>query len=134
MNAHKNARTTPYIRALMVASYHSGDPVSSIAQRFGVSVNTVYKWLKRHRGAGAEGLINRSSRPKRSGRAHPDGWHQLIIWLRRELRMTAACIAEHLNLPRSTVARWMSNAGLARQRDLVDPAPIRRYQHACPGD
>ena len=32
-----------HIRALMVASYHSGDPVSSIASRFGVSVNTVYK-------------------------------------------------------------------------------------------
>ena len=118
----------------MVASYHSGDPVSSIASRFGVSVNTVYKWLKRHRQAGTDGLLNRPSKPLRAGRAHPEGWHKLVVWLRRALRMTAARIANHLNLPRSTVARWLKTLGLARQRDLDTPVPIRRYQHACPGD
>ena len=38
----QNARTTPHIRALMVNSYRSGEPVRSIAAHFSVSANTVY--------------------------------------------------------------------------------------------
>lgn len=41
---HKNARTTPAIRAEMAASHETSEALS---QRFSVSVATVYKWRRR---------------------------------------------------------------------------------------
>lgn len=41
---HKNARTTPAIRAEIASSTASA---ASLAQRFGVTEATVYKWKKR---------------------------------------------------------------------------------------
>lgn len=138
MNAHQNARTTPHIRAEIVASYHCGDAVSAIAARFCVSTTTVYKWIRRHREAGAEGLLNKPSWPKGSGgRATgiaADHWHQLIAWLRCEFRMTAAEIAERLSIPRSTIARWLKQMGMGRLRDLEVRPPERRYQRQRPGE
>ena len=49
MNAHRNARTTPYARALIVERHAAGEPVAVIATAFGIPVRTVYKWLARHR-------------------------------------------------------------------------------------
>ena len=42
--SHKNARTTPAIRAEIASSTASA---TSLAQRFGVTEATVYKWKKR---------------------------------------------------------------------------------------
>ena len=41
---HKNARTTPAVRAEIAAS---DEPASILAQRFGITEQTVYKWKKR---------------------------------------------------------------------------------------
>lgn len=41
---HKNARTTPAVRALIAAS---DETASVLAQRFGITEQTVYKWKKR---------------------------------------------------------------------------------------
>ena len=41
---HKNARTTPAVRAEIAAS---NEPASVLAQRFGITEQTVYKWKKR---------------------------------------------------------------------------------------
>ena len=41
---HKNARTTPAVRAEIAAS---DEPASVLAQRFGITEQTVYKWKKR---------------------------------------------------------------------------------------
>lgn len=41
---HKNARTTPAVRAEIAASSESA---SVLAQRFGITEQTVYKWKKR---------------------------------------------------------------------------------------
>ncbi|MDO9135214.1 helix-turn-helix domain-containing protein, partial [Hydrogenophaga sp.] len=41
---HKNARTTPAIRAEIATS---GDSAAALAQRFGITEATVYKWKKR---------------------------------------------------------------------------------------
>ena len=42
---HKNATTTPKIRALIQASVESN---VALAQRFGVSVETIARWKKRN--------------------------------------------------------------------------------------
>jgi len=47
MNAHENAGTTPYARALIVERHARGEPVGAIAAAFGISMRTVYKGLAR---------------------------------------------------------------------------------------
>ena len=44
---HKNARTTPAVRAEIAAS---AQPASVLAQRFGITEQTVYKWKRREVG------------------------------------------------------------------------------------
>ena len=56
MNSHRNARTTPYSRALIVERHAGGETVAAIAAAFGISVRTVYKWLTRYRVGGEAGL------------------------------------------------------------------------------
>ena len=56
MNIHKNARTTPRSRAMLVQRVvQERWPVSAVALAFGVSERTVYKWLARYRAEGTAG-------------------------------------------------------------------------------
>lgn len=133
-NPHQNARTTVHSRALMVSRHAAGRPVAQIAEEFGVSARTVYKWLRRHREGGAEGLVNRSCRPVHFGGAHAQHWSDVAALLRRAYRLTAAEIAERLRLARSTIARWLRQAGIGRLAWLEPQEPPRRYQRERPGE
>jgi transposase InsO family protein len=134
MNAHRNARTTPYARALIVERHGAGEPVQAIAAAFGISVRTVYKWLARYRSGGMRALETRSSAPHRPARRIGDWWQSTAAQLRRDYRMTAAEIAERLRLARSTVARWLSHMGLGRLAALEPRPPVIRYQRERPGE
>lgn len=133
MNAHKNARTTPFIRALIVSRRSAGEQMDTIARSLGISVRTVYKWLARHRQEGAAGLENRSSQPHRHGTAYAAGWRDLIVKL-RHYRMSALEIAQSLDFPRSTVAYVLKSLNLNRLNRLSPPRPVRRYERRRPGD
>lgn len=116
----------------MVARRAEGRPVAQIADELGVSSRTVWKWLRRHREGGSAALTNRSSIS-----AVPDAaraWIDIACRLRRDYRLTAAEIAAKLRLPRSTVARWLRNAGLGRLSSLEPKEPPRRYQRDRPGE
>jgi leucine-zipper of insertion element IS481 len=64
MNAHKNARTTPFGRAVMVRRVREeGWSVAAVAATFEISPRTVCKWLARFGGEGDAGLQTRSSAP-----------------------------------------------------------------------
>jgi len=53
MQLHGNAKTTPYTRELMVRRVlEQAEPVRDTAESFGVSPQTVYKWLRRYRALG----------------------------------------------------------------------------------
>ncbi len=57
MNAHKNVRTTPHNRALIVHRVlREGRTAKSVAADFGVSERTVYKWLARYRAGRGRGV------------------------------------------------------------------------------
>ncbi len=72
MNNHKNARLTPFSRALLVRRIlHEGLRPEEAAQAWVVSVRNAYKWLARFRESGAAGLENRSSRPHQTPHATP---------------------------------------------------------------
>ena len=134
MNVHRNARTTPYARALIVERHAAGETVAAIAAAFGISVRTVYKWLARYRAGGRDALETRSSAPRRFARMIDRRWQDIAVRLRRTCRLTAAGIADRLRLARSTVARWLARMGLGRLAALEPKPPVIRYQRERPGE
>jgi DNA-binding transcriptional ArsR family regulator len=50
----------------------------------------------------------------------------------RRLRMTAAEIAECLEMALSTVSRWLRRIGLGKLSRLQPPEPANRYQRSRP--
>jgi len=134
MTLHGNARTCPNSRRLLVERVMQQSwSVTTTAQAAGVSERTVYRWLKRWRQEGAQGLADRSSRPLRSPTQLPAGKVQAIRALRK-LRMTAAQIAEVLSLALSTVSLWLKRVGLGRRSRLEPPEPPNRYERRHPGE
>jgi transposase InsO family protein len=134
MNVHKNARTTPRSRALLVHRVlREHWPVSAVAIAFGVSERTVYKWLGRYRTEGLPGLRDRSSIAHRRPHALAPAWLALIRLL-RQAKLVAAEIATRLPLARSTVSAVLTRLGLNRLRYLNPPEPAQRYQWSRPGE
>jgi transposase InsO family protein len=135
MNAHKNARTTPFGRAVMVRRVREdGWTVAAAAAAFEVSARTVRKWLARFRSEGDAGLQNRSSAPRRVANKLPTPWLAMVLRLRREYRMTGEEIGDRLHLARSTVAGHLRRLGLGRLAALEPSEPVRRYNRARAGE
>jgi len=134
MNIHKNARTTPQSRALLVHRVLQEHwPVSAVAIAFGISERTVYKWLARFRAEGLAGLADRGSTAHRRPHALGAAWLALIELLRRS-RLVAAEIAARLPVPRSTVSAVLHRRGLGRLHYLNPPPPVQRYEWERPGE
>jgi DNA-directed RNA polymerase specialized sigma24 family protein len=111
MKLHGNARTCPKSRGLLVERVmRRGWSVTAAAEAAGVSERTVWRWLRRWREEGWAGLLDRSSRPRRSPRRLAAATVDAIRALRK-LRMTAAQIAEVLGLALSTVSLWLKRIG-----------------------
>src|SRR5262245_38233814 len=120
---HRNAKTTPSMRALIVERVRRDHwRVAEAAAAAGVTRRTAAKWLARHRVGGPAALADRSSRPHESPRRTPAPLTAAIGALRQE-RLTAWAIAVRLQLPRSTVARVLGRLGLNRMALLTPPAP-----------
>jgi transposase InsO family protein len=134
MDIHQNARTTPRSRAELVRRIvELHQPVTAVAEAFGVCERTARKWVARYRAAGPAGLVDRSCRPHRSPRATPAAVVAQVEHLRRQ-RWTGARIAPAVGLSRATVGRLLRRLGLARLRQLAPVEPPRRYEHARPGE
>ncbi|MET0106013.1 MAG: IS481 family transposase, partial [Sedimenticola sp.] len=135
MNLHKNAKTCPNSRALMVRRVLvEKHPVSEVAEMFGVSTRTVYKWLRRYREGAEVALTDRSSRPRQVSHRLGSDWIALIVELRRHYHFTAQRIADQLGLARSTVSAVLKRNHLSSLKQLAPKPPVVRYEHAAPGD
>ena len=134
MKIHRLAKLTPRGREQMVKGVAAGKftPREAAASR-GVSLRTVFKWLKRYRSEGLEGLEDRSCRPLRLRAPTPEWKRQRVIDLRRQ-RLTGQRIARELGISRATVSRILARAGLRRLKDLEPPPPPNSYEHKRPGD
>jgi transposase InsO family protein len=134
MNIHKNARTTPQSRAVLVRRVLIEHwPVSAVAEAFGISVRTVYKWLARFRVEGAAGLVDRRSIARCRPHALAPAWLQLIRLLRAG-KMVASEIARRLPLARSTISAVLTRLGLGRVWQAGSPVQVLRYEKARPGE
>ena len=116
--SHRNARLTPYLRAKIVELVEAGHKPGEVAKQFHVSRTSVYKWLRRWRAEGQEGLADRSSRPRTSPR-------QVSVELTQQI--IAARVAEHVGarelsvltgVPASTIGAVLRRAGMPHLVDV----------------
>jgi transposase InsO family protein len=132
MKLHANARTCPNSRQEIVRRFLAGKSRECIAAEFAVSSRTVSKWVARFRAEGELGLVDRSSRPRRSPNCTDPGRVEAIVALRR-LRFTGPEIAEILDRPLSTISGILTRIGLGRLGRLgLEPA--ERYERAVAGE
>ena len=133
MRLHGNHRTCPSSRRLICERVlEQRWTVARAAEAAGCSERTAAKWLRRYR-EGDRLLVDRSSRPRRSPFRLPRDRVEAIERLRR-VRMTAAEIAETLDLPLSTVSVWLQRIGLGKRSRLEPIEPPNRYERRHPGE
>ena len=132
--AHPRSRLTVFGRQLLIARVHAGWPAAQVAEQLGVSRATAYKWLRRHRTEGPAGLLDRSSRPRRSPRRLSSAVEAEILAARSTWRYGPDRLGPLLGRPPSTVHRVLARHGLNRLRDAdrVTAVPIR-YVACHPG-
>lgn len=134
MNVHKNARLTVHSRADLVRRVRvERQPVEAVGEAFGVSIRTVRKWVARYQAEGAEGLKDRSSRPRRLRKPTPAEAVAEIERLRRQ-RWTGKQIAAEVGVSPATVSRILRRLGLNRIKALEPAEPVRRYERQHPGE
>ena len=131
MRVHRNAKTTPMMRQLIVTRAQQGWTYAQIAAALGLSVRTVAKWVARSRQP--HGLLDGSSRPHHQPRRLTAAMESAIVAVRRT-RATAWEISRRLGVPRSTVTRVLQRVGLNRLA-LLEPTPVvQRYEWPTAGD
>jgi transposase InsO family protein len=134
MNIHKNARLTPLRREEMALAVFEGDlSQAQAALKFAVTAKVVKRWVERYKTEGRAGMVDRSSRPRRSPNATERAVADRIVALRRQ-RLTGKHIASLAAVSPATVSRVLARAGLSRLKDLEPAEPVRRYERDEPGD
>jgi transposase InsO family protein len=133
MKLHRNAALSwSGRRSLAVRVVEQGWTLTAAAEAAGVSVRCARKWVCRYRLEGEPGLFDRSSAPRRVANRTPCDRVAVIVSL-RQLRMTAAEIAETLSMPLSTVSAVLKRNGVGRLGRLgLEPAI--RYERSRPGE
>lgn len=133
---HRNARLTVHGRLELARRVcEQGLSITAAAAQLGVSRQTASKWVARWRAAGAPGLLDASSRPRRVRPRVCARLLRRIVRTRQRQRIGAHQIAWKLDLCRSTVCAVLRRLGLSRIRDLDPPAePPLRYEHEQAGD
>ena len=132
MNSHKNARLTVEGRKLLVERV-GGKGLGVASDPAGATPRTARKWLRRYEEQGPAGLVDRSSRPRRTRETIDAALERSIEQLRR-LRMPMRRIAELVGRSVSTVSRWLARRGLSSLKALDPVRPVVRYEHAAPGE
>lgn len=117
----------------MIRRLERGERAEELAEALGVSVRTIYKWLRRYREEGLAGLEDRRSTPHRVRHRTSEARVRGIVELRRR-RRTGWQIAQRLGMAPSTVHAVLRREGLARL-SMLEPRPaVRRYERERPGE
>jgi len=133
MKLHANAALSWSGRRLLCERVLvEGWTLTAAAEAAGVSVRCGRKWIGRFRADGEQGLIDRSSAPHRVANRTREDRVRVIVGL-RQLRMTAAEIAETLSMPHSTVSAVLTRSGIGRL-GRIGLEPAVRYERSRPGE
>ena len=115
INLHKQATKTPKVRAAIQASDDAG---TALAERFGVTAQTIYKWRKR------DSVEDRSHTPHRLQTTLTPAQEAVAVALRKTLLVSLddllAVVREFLNphASRSGLDRCLRRHGVGNLRDL----------------
>lgn len=112
-----------------------------LCRRFGISAQTAYKWLARHREEGRAGLADRSRRPQHSPGLTDPTIEQHVLALRLQHpcwggRKLSRRLTD-LGLPSvapSTITSILHRHDLISQRASQASTPWQRFEHAAPND
>ena len=123
LQIHPNARTTPVTRAEIA---RSGEPTGLLAQRYGVSTETIRKWRKR----GTAGCLDRSAKPHRLPWKASEEERAIVCAVRRatnfpldDLTFVVSHFLPHLN--RDSIWRILKAEGLNRRTKPVLEQPTK---------
>ena len=130
MDIHKNARSCPASRELLVERVESGWGVERAARAAGMSRRRASEWLRRARAG--ESMNDRSSSRAKIKDIGPEK-RDAIVKLRRE-RVVMRCIAATVGVSVATVARVCRKAGLSRLSKIDPPPAVQRYERARAGE
>lgn len=132
--ANPRPRLSVFSRQLLVQRVAAGWPAAHVAEQLGISRATAYKWVRRYRAEGESGLVDRSSRPRRSPRRLSEVAEAEILAARAQWRYGPDRLGPLLGRPPSTVHRVLARRGFSRLRDAdrVTAAPVR-YVACHPG-
>ena len=131
ISLHKQATTTPKVRAAIRAS---DEPAWVLAERHGVSEQTVWKWRRR------DDVQDRSHTPHRLQTTLTPAQEAVVVELRKMLLLPLddllAAVREFLNpnVSRSGLDRCLRRHGVSRLRDLKPKAakpahkPFKAYE------
>jgi transposase InsO family protein len=134
MRIHRNAKTTPMARALIIQRVdEDGWTIAETAEAFGVSKRTVCKWRARYREGGSSALEDRGSAPGTIPHRTAAPVVARILRLREE-RLRTWEISWRIGVPRSTVGAILRRHGCGRLGPLEPPVPVQRYERARAGE
>src|SRR3982751_3975287 len=118
LQIHPNARTTPVTRAEIAGSH---ERTGVLAQRYGVSTETIRKWCKR----GAADCLDHSTRPHQLPWKATEAERAIVCTLRRvtnfaldDLTFVITYFLPHLN--RDSIWRILKAEGLNRRPKPAD--------------
>ena len=118
-----NARTTPMTRAEIA---RSSEPTGLLAQRYGVSTETIRKWRTR----GTHDCLDHSARPHRLPWKATEEERAIVCAVRRatnfpldDLTFVVSHFLPHLN--RDSIWRILKAEGLSRRPKLVSERPAK---------
>ncbi|HKC18712.1 MAG TPA: IS481 family transposase [Candidatus Dormibacteraeota bacterium] len=132
MDLHANAALSwSGRRELARRVVEQGWTLTAAAEAAGVSVRCARKWVSRYR-EGDRVLLDRRSAPHTVWNRTTPERVATIATLRR-LRMTAAEIAETLQMPLSTVSGILTRTGMGRL-GRIGLEPASRYERSRPGE
>jgi transposase InsO family protein len=132
MNLHGNAALSLRGRERVIELRRQDRSFAEIAKAIGASERSCRKWWARWVAHGPAGLLDRSSRPRRSPNQTPPGRVEAIRLL-RGLRFTGPQIAELLSMPVSTVSAVLKREGLGRL-GRTGLEPVVRFEASRPGE
>ena len=113
-------------RVEVIEEYKEGESVTTLAEVYGVSRKTIYKWIERHEENGAAGLADRSRKPHHSPTQLSKETVAAIIaarqrwkWGPHKLRIKLVAAQPEIVWPvESTIGEVLKRAGLAHRRKL----------------
>jgi transposase InsO family protein len=124
------------MRRELVERMQAGWTASDVADQLNVSRTTVYKWWRRWRIEGDDGLVDRSSRPRSLPTQTPRSLERRIEQIRKTRKLGPGRIAGIVQMHASTVHRVLSRRGLSRLAWMDRPTGrvVRRIETSRPGE